>query len=251
VERGQIQAKAFKVWKGLGHPNPLDVSLEDLAMSRGLLVLDGDLKQADGRLLRKNGRGIARIRRDISQPRRRRFTIAHELGHWELHQDQTQLLCSAEDIRDYGRSPLEMEANHFAAELLMPPQPFREAIGKAEPSMKLIKNLVNEFGTTLTATAIRFADLSSHRFIVVWSVSGKILWAYRDEKTTSLFVKSGVQLPRYCSATLDEAELSSDMDHYDQANWFPQLSREVGEVMEVSLRMKNLRAALTLLWLPR
>jgi len=64
-------------------------------------------------------------------PRRRRFTIGHELGHWVLHRDeQTSLFCrhGSVDPDEQGkkrdqRPPLpetEQEANHFAAALLIP-----------------------------------------------------------------------------------------------------------------------------------
>lgn len=63
-------------------------------------------------------------------PPRRRFTIAHELGHWVLHRDQqTQLFCrhgavdpptSAEQDSRPPLDAIEAEANAFAAALLMP-----------------------------------------------------------------------------------------------------------------------------------
>jgi Zn-dependent peptidase ImmA (M78 family) len=69
-------------------------------------------------------------------PRRRRFTIAHELGHWQLHvpADRRVFYDRSGDISDHeaelgesGRvTPLpelhqrEREADAFARELLMP-----------------------------------------------------------------------------------------------------------------------------------
>ncbi len=59
------------------------------------------------------------------KPDRQGFTIAHELGHWLLHRD----LFLADPARypvlprfaDPNRNdPLEKEANHFAANLLVP-----------------------------------------------------------------------------------------------------------------------------------
>jgi len=61
---------------------------------------------------------------------RRRFSIAHEIGHFVLHlQDHPELfLCSQEDMElqtpDEGQHRRqEWEANLFAGELLMPEQP--------------------------------------------------------------------------------------------------------------------------------
>ena len=61
---------------------------------------------------------------------RRRFTIAHELGHWVcqcLEGHTAPLYCRAEDIGvDPRARALEREANVFAAELLMPETGVRE-----------------------------------------------------------------------------------------------------------------------------
>lgn len=65
----------------------------------------------------------------LHHPNRQRFTIAHELGHLELHRD---LITSSVHVdkgfpalmRDStsakGEEKVEIEANQFAAELLMP-----------------------------------------------------------------------------------------------------------------------------------
>lgn len=61
-----------------------------------------------------------------------RFTLAHEAGHWRLHRtlfqrhaNQPSLLPEADDRANYicrssDTSPLEWQANYFAAALLMP-----------------------------------------------------------------------------------------------------------------------------------
>lgn len=66
-------------------------------------------------------------------PQRRRFTIAHELGHWVLHQQE---LAANQEIAVLYRRPLgteendrlEQEANCFAANLLVPEEMLRKAI---------------------------------------------------------------------------------------------------------------------------
>lgn len=54
---------------------------------------------------------------------RERFSIAHELGHYFLHSKMGEKQIRA---TRYGSSPVEWEANWFAAELLMPENLFRE-----------------------------------------------------------------------------------------------------------------------------
>ena len=77
------------------------------------------------------------------------FTLAHEVGHWQLHRhlfkkraNQLSLLPDVEDRADYvcrssDHSPLEWQANYFAASLLMPPDMVRsiwcEIHGQLDP----------------------------------------------------------------------------------------------------------------------
>ena len=64
---------------------------------------------------------------------RRRFTIAHELGHWRLHRDADKraVFCRSGSIAPDTQTrtvlpPAEDEANVFAAAVLMPARLVRE-----------------------------------------------------------------------------------------------------------------------------
>src|SRR5207244_4499292 len=72
-------------------------------------------------------------------PPRRRFTIAHELGHWSLHRDAEQAVyCRSTSIDPtYADArpllPLaEEQANAFAAALLMPARLLRNEYVRCE-----------------------------------------------------------------------------------------------------------------------
>lgn len=89
------------------------------------------------RLVRQGKRGIIRTKSGIREDGRRRFAIAHELGHWFLHEKESQVfVCTAEQMRDYKGSPVEVEANLFASELLMPTCLFRPLADNATPSLR-------------------------------------------------------------------------------------------------------------------
>ena len=59
-------------------------------------------------------------------PKRQRFTIAHELGHWRLHKgkplivDQSVMANKRDNISSEASDFEEIQANQFAAALLMP-----------------------------------------------------------------------------------------------------------------------------------
>jgi hypothetical protein len=98
------------------------VPVEDIADSLfGLLVVDVPGMAESGTL--RPARCEVHVNADETAvaPRRRRFTIAHEIGHWVLHAagDRDRIVyCRITDGE--AVDPIEREANRFAAELLMP-----------------------------------------------------------------------------------------------------------------------------------
>ena len=76
----------------------------------------------------KDGVGIIGVNA-LHHPNRQRFSAAHELGHHELHAyeirkavhvDKGFRVLLRDDVSSQGIDPLEIEANAFASELLMP-----------------------------------------------------------------------------------------------------------------------------------
>jgi Zn-dependent peptidase ImmA (M78 family) len=103
-------------------------------------------------------------------PARQRFTIAHEIGHLVLHPGQEVHVDNAFriNLRD-GRSATaddveEVEANAFAAILLMPLEWVRSAM--SSPSIDLtddgeVCRLADEFQVSTQAMLIRLTTLAS------------------------------------------------------------------------------------------
>lgn len=154
-----------------------------LATAMGIVVREGGLENADAWLFRRpDGKGILRTRSDGSSYARRRFSIAHELGHWVMHPNLKQgRYCTETDLTDYVRSPEEAEANCFAATLLMPRFMMKGSMGIADPSFALIDRITTEFATSRTATARRFVELTKFPAILVCSVAGKVVWRVKSE----------------------------------------------------------------------
>jgi len=87
--------------------------------------------ESSGLLLRMGGRTICVINADHHR-NRKRFSVAHEIGHFLLHPFKE----TYHDVQFYARdqestegtNPQEVEANAFAAELLMPEDLMKKAV---------------------------------------------------------------------------------------------------------------------------
>ncbi len=105
-------------------PVPVERIAEDLL---GLAVTERDGLTVSGMLLPAE-REIYVNAEEV--PARRRFTLAHEVGHWVcqvLEGKGAPMMCRAEDVSERADRTLEREANVFAAELLMPEGEVRAA----------------------------------------------------------------------------------------------------------------------------
>jgi hypothetical protein len=180
LEYSRIMAvgEAEHLWDLFGFSSPKDLVLEDLALARNVVVTEGPLEKMEARLIRQGKHGLIRVRNDIAEVGRRRFAIAHELGHWELHQRVSQLFaCTGDDmVAAYKASVVEAEANYFASGLLMPTSLFSQKSTGKVLSVTDISELSYYFCTSFTATAIQYVDLSSETCAVVASSAGKIRW---------------------------------------------------------------------------
>jgi Zn-dependent peptidase ImmA (M78 family) len=113
---------------------PVDV--ESVAQLLGAQVVYDDLEDdVSGFLLREKGVSTVAINKQ-HHPNRQRFTLAHECGHLFLHAQEGDRLWLDKTLyfRDGSKSGdhfSEIEANQFAAGLLMPEELLKACLGEA------------------------------------------------------------------------------------------------------------------------
>lgn len=145
------------------------VPVERIIKSRNVVLqyapLEDDLS---GMAFIKEGIGIIGVNA-LHHPNRQRFTAAHELGHHELHSGEIQKTVHVDkgfhvllrdDVSSQGVDPLEVEANAFASELLMP----RDLLSNALDASGLdiedeagIEALAKKFRVSASAMRFRLA----------------------------------------------------------------------------------------------
>ena len=139
-----------------------------IARAKGITLSFGDYGDAfDGLLEHRAGRfhifgNLVRLERPDAP--RARFTLGHELGHYYIDEHRHALesgrVAAHGSCSEYESSLLaEQEADHFAANLLMPRRRFLAEGRSLPPGLAGVRKLAERFGTSLTATALRYADL--------------------------------------------------------------------------------------------
>ena len=150
------------------------VRVDHIAKAEGIKVryepLDDELS---GMIFIKDNQAIIGVNAHHS-PNRQRFTIAHELGHYFLHTDILRQGAHVDTVvtmlqRDQGTAlgtmNIEIEANQFAAELLMPRHLIddylnTEGLGStAKSDDAVIESIAKAFKVSPTAMAIRLATV--------------------------------------------------------------------------------------------
>ncbi len=114
---GALLRRYHELFEAPELPVPVEAIAEDLL---GLSVEEVELDGASG-LLYPSERQI--YVNASEPPTRRRFTLAHEVGHWVcqcLEGRTAPMYCRSEEVGVGEGRLVEREANVFAAELLMP-----------------------------------------------------------------------------------------------------------------------------------
>lgn len=155
---------------------PVDV--DAIAERMGVVVAEAPLDGFLG-LFIPPPRGPGILLRQGQLPAQRRFTLAHELGHFSLPGHSSQPAgCLPDGTPDGVRPEAEREADRFAAELLMPRPLFRREIRDRDPTFELVKELAAEdlFFVSATAAAIRLVELTAEPSALVCATGGQVSW---------------------------------------------------------------------------
>ena len=227
--------------------------LEGLAADLGVEVVDAELTGAVARLARLGNRGRIRVSRRVTNAGRRRFSIAHELGHFVLnHQGSPLAGCQEQAMLDYGGTSKEAEANVFAVELLLPEKLVRRRCEVSPVDLRPIKKLAEDFETSVTATAIRFVDFSPERCAVVYSENGRVRWSRKSETFWCRLLSWGKELglASLASDFFREGSMSEDPEEVRGDAWIESEGGRYPEVVEHSMAILSLNAVITVLWVP-
>ena len=155
--------------------------------------------------------GAITVRSDRSEPKKR-FTIAHEIGHYvnPTHRASSSggFRCSLSDMMISKANPnnrhqkMELEANRFADELLMPEARVRAFLSlRAGVDLEHIIDLAKYFEVSKEASARKYLDQLDEPAAIVFSCEGKIRYVLAKEGFPRLSIGKGDMISEYCIST--------------------------------------------------
>ena len=225
------------------------------------IVVQGKPSEHDGvsgMLLRHGNEFGIVFATHIPNPGFQRFSVSHELGHYFLPGHVDQVIKDGVHVSRAGfitNDPFELEADHFAAGLLMPKTPFRKAMDRLDPGLDAVDQMAEQCLTSRTATAIRFAELSDAAVAVIVSTGGIIDYCFMSDAMKSLpkldWIRKGTPLPTgTATATLaaDTERIATGdrlSDETDVRDWLGGATR--AEISEESVGLGRYGKVLTVL----
>jgi Zn-dependent peptidase ImmA (M78 family) len=214
----------------LAQLGPVSKAIPIVAIAKALDIIEiryEALESFEGALLTTAERDVGSIlinANSNNSAQRRRFTLAHELGHflntWHTPHNETGFMCAKTDIRFGGfqikpglsrHEVQELEANRFAIELLAPRQRVI-ALSNDDASVKDVLGIATELELSKEAAARRYFELHPAKIAVVFTQNGQFKYSATSSSCSRLAVQKGARflsalthLPRQIS--FDEIEV--------------------------------------------
>jgi len=180
-----IERKANEARQKLKKPNKCDIDMKELIQAHNIYYISKKLPDniSGASMTTEHGKQMIVVNKDQPE-KRKKFTIAHELGHLILGHDTplntqdkaivpnnhqlknpSQILFR-DDKTSEGSDWREIEANHFAASLLMPKYLLNKEINKIIQKNSTnylseynVHELADIFGVSAISMSIRLSRL--------------------------------------------------------------------------------------------
>jgi len=257
VRREDARRAARALLRRFGVEAAEHIHLDAIASKLGAVVIDcPELAASDARIVRAGGVAYIRLStRRLAHAGRRRFSLAHELGHLALANggaDAFAVPLACNSAADPLAQDREAEADTFAAELLMPEALVRKRCEVSPLSLDVAAAIAGLFRTSLVASAVRLAELTSERCAVVYSEGGAVRWSSRSA-TFGPWIERGTPLDpdtvAYDLARGRRRRYDDGPQLVTADAWFETPGRG-GDVVEHSVIVPETGGVLTLLWVP-
>lgn len=171
LKKDDIESKANDLLKQFSINKP-PIPIVDIVLGMGLGIEEDEFGESvSGFIVSKSNKNVIGVNSSESEVRKR-FTIAHELGHFLLHSNKKDFIFISKvhyrnDLSSTGELRKEREANSFAASLLMPEELIKKEIQRIEKRSKkelsieeLSDQLAKKFNVSQVAMTYRLTNLN-------------------------------------------------------------------------------------------
>lgn len=177
--RGSERAKLLL--NEIGFDDISGLPMKIIVAGLGATLIEEPLNDSDGKIVRGKTKTLIKVNSQIPYEGRKRFTIAHEIGHLlmhdklDVHNDNANTLNWFNNTeKQLQKGYQEWEANDFASELLMPKDLFIKEVNGKKFSPMLLKQIAQRFNTTITATVFRYLQLDISPLFISFISNGVV-----------------------------------------------------------------------------
>jgi Zn-dependent peptidase ImmA (M78 family) len=188
-------------------------------------IREKPLSSFEGALLTDAERDFGIIAVNSRSPsERRRFSLAHELGHflcgWHVQTDRSGFACTRSDMSfpsgDEQHKRQETEANAFAIELLAPADSVRRYLRRM-PDLEHPLTFRETLKISKAAAVRRYVALHTHRVAAIFAKDGKFGYIERSESFPYLAIERDELLPPLPASSSSQG--LSDMIEVNPSAW--------------------------------
>ena len=247
-----VPRPAERILLDLGVQRPQDIDLEAIAWTLGAAVNYRPLEKCEATIVGSSRHAIITVNSNAIS-KRQRFSIAHEIGHWQLHRGRL-LFCGKDDIGNPAHTVLnpEKQADQFASDLILPDFMFRPRIAKlTRLTLAVVREISNDFNVSDTAVLLKLASIDQFPIVVVCHNKGGRCWFRRAPMIPEWwFPRADLDPESFAFEMLSSnASESSYLQKVGADAWFEFHSVDRFEVQEQSFLLPDDKI-LTLLLLP-
>ena len=230
---------AERLLQELGVTEPGEIDLEAIALTVGARVRFRPLDGCEARIIGNGDQAIITVN-DRSSRRRRRFSLAHELGHWHHHRGRL-LVCRASEIGANAQhvSALEKVADAYAADLLMPRYLF-DPVARTHRRLtfQTVAAIVEAFDVSRPAAAIRLIETRhSPALLICHGPEGRRWFVRSPDVPSRWFPRTDLDTESFAFGVLFGQQPEDRMPRKIGADaWFDRQEADRYEVEEQTIR---------------
>lgn len=173
-----------------------------------------------------------------------RFSVGHELGHYFLPGHPEQLFPNGDGVHAsrsgfISSDQYERQADCFATALLMPKSFFVPALRIAGEGFAAIQSLAGTCRTSITATAIRFAQFAEDPVAIIVSSSTRVECCFLSEELKGIrrleWLRKGSLIPS-SSVTAHFNRDHNNVSQGRQAEGYTMLDEWFGSALQIEMQ---------------